>query len=128
MTCSPDPCRAHAGFGALFLLFSLAGGLAHAAQPYDATSGPRALKEINFQMTPERDGGAFYLVAEGGWQATGCPTARYAYVPESWSGAKSTLAMALAAKAAGRMVRVAGYCGDASGDQAYLRLYYLTVE
>lgn len=113
---------------ALLGLMGCLGMVSHAAQPYDAVSGARALKEISFQMTPERDGGAYYLVAEGGWQATGCPAARFAYVPESWSGAKSVLAMAVAAKSSGRMVRVAGYCGDSSGDPAYMRLYYLTIE
>ncbi|ANH67270.1 hypothetical protein [Mitsuaria sp. 7] len=109
------------------LVASLAAVSAQAAG-YDAASGPRAIKEINFQMTPETAGGAYYIVAEGGWQATGCPNARFAYVPESWSGAKSALAMALTAKASGRMVRVSGYCGDSAGDPAYMRLYYITIE
>ncbi|MDH0867864.1 hypothetical protein [Mitsuaria sp. GD03876] len=106
----------------------LLGAAGAKAETYDAVSPARAIKEINFQMTPQRDGGAVYFVADGGWQATGCPNARYAYVPESWSGAKIATAIALSAKSSGRMVRVSGMCGDSAGDTTYMRVYYITME
>ena len=71
-------------------------------------------------------GGVNVAGTGGGWSASGCQNATWAYAPPSEADTKVILATALAAQASGRQVRFFGDC-QSSGSN-YFVIRYMEVK
>ena len=76
--------------------------------------------------TNVESGGVNVAGAAGGWSATGCNSATWAYAPPSNADTKIILATALAAQSSGRQVRFFGDC-QAPGSN-YFVIRYMEVK
>ncbi len=71
-------------------------------------------------------GGVNVAGASGGWSATGCTSATWAYAPPSKADTKVILATALAAQSSGREVRFYGDCQSPGSN--YFVIRYMEVK
>lgn len=99
------------------LLASALGTNAYAAINDYVGTLPKVLGQVHVAS------GVYYFQSyDLNWGAPGCPNARYAYIAENDVGAKAIFAAALTAKTAGTSVSFGGLCGDAGGDDTYIRV------
>jgi len=67
-------------------------------------------------------GSFYYMRADGGWGATGCSGAVYAYIGETVPGAGAVLSAALTARSTGKPISFSGICGDSVGSGEYIQI------
>ena len=67
-------------------------------------------------------GSFYYMRADGGWGATGCSGAIYAYIGETVPGAGAVLSAALTARSTGKPISFSGICGDSAGSGEYIQI------
>ena len=95
-------------------------GVAQAADQYTR------YQKVGRISTNVETGGVNVAGTGGGWNATGCRTATWAYAPPSEADTKVILATALAAQASGRQVRFFGDCQSAGSN--YFVIRYMEVK
>ncbi|KZN62344.1 hypothetical protein N473_19760 [Pseudoalteromonas luteoviolacea CPMOR-1] len=60
------------------------------------------------------------------WEAQGCPTAIYAYIPASSPGAERMFDLAMHSKTTNTPIQFHGICGDNEGENIYIQAKYAT--
>ena len=108
------------------LILSIVTGLVFATGAAQAADVYTEWKKIGTISTNAETLGVNVGTASGGWGATGCQGAKWAYAPPSSSDTKLILATALAAQANGKQVRFYGSC-QSSGSN-YFVLRYMDVK
>jgi len=76
------------------------------------------------QVTASSGGSATFYVLSSGWGSASCPTAQWAYIDSSATGASEILALAMQAKQQGKYVQIYGTCS--SGYFIITALYVLS--
>ncbi|MDK2594875.1 hypothetical protein [Pseudoalteromonas obscura] len=122
---------------ALVASLVLSSGFAQAAQPGAATvvTADKIVKEVRVEVF---HGNAYYYfasfdsneTAQSGvnttWEAPGCPSAIYAYIPASSPGAERMFDLAMHSKNTNTPLQFSGICGDHEGNNIYIQANYAT--
>jgi hypothetical protein len=105
---------------AFFILCLTAAASSHGAVGDTVTTQKKIISQILIGAGP--GGSSYYMRADGGWGATGCAGALYAYIDESLPGAEAVLSAALTARSTGKPISFIGICGDSAGSGEYIQI------
>ncbi|KZN33574.1 hypothetical protein N480_23925 [Pseudoalteromonas luteoviolacea S2607] len=116
---------------ASFVLFA---GLSQ-AQSTTVVTADKVVKEVRVEVY---HGNAYYYFASvdsneaaandanNTWEAPGCPSAIYAYIPASSPGAERMFDLAMHSKNTNTPLQFSGICGDHKGNNIYIQANYAT--
>lgn len=86
----------------------------------DETSVTQQITQLNYDANADY----LYMIGPSKWGAPSCPTATYAMVTSTVVGRKQLLAIAIAAKSSGALIKLIGTCNG--GD--YFNVTYIVVQ
>ncbi|KZN64209.1 hypothetical protein [Pseudoalteromonas luteoviolacea] len=105
------------------------------AQSTTVVTADKVVKEVRVEVY---HGNAYYYFASvdsneaaanganNTWEAPGCPSAIYAYIPASSPGAERMFDLAMHSKNTNTPLQFSGICGDHKGNNIYIQANYAT--